>query len=44
MNSADKYDVVILGIGTGGKWMARTMAREGMRPLSSREESSVARV
>src|SRR5262245_52606564 len=31
MNAADKYDVVVLGNGTGGKWMARTMAQEGMR-------------
>ena len=31
MNAADKYDVVVLGSGTGGKWMARTMAQEGMR-------------
>lgn len=31
MNAADKYDVLVLGSGTGGKLMARTMAREGMR-------------
>jgi pyruvate/2-oxoglutarate dehydrogenase complex dihydrolipoamide dehydrogenase (E3) component len=31
MNAADKFDVVVLGSGTGGKWMARTMAQEGMR-------------
>src|SRR5215510_1693577 len=31
MNGADKYDVLILGSGTGGKWMATTMAQEGMR-------------
>src|SRR5215471_16391100 len=31
MNAADKYDAVVLGSGTGGKWMARTMAQEGMR-------------
>ena len=29
--NADNYDVVVLGSGTGGKWMATTMAREGMR-------------
>jgi pyruvate/2-oxoglutarate dehydrogenase complex dihydrolipoamide dehydrogenase (E3) component len=31
MNAADKYDVVVLGSGTGGKLMARAMAQEGMR-------------
>jgi len=31
MNAADKYDVVVLGSGTGGKLVARTMAQEGMR-------------
>ena len=31
MDAADKYDVVVLGSGTGGKWMATTMAQEGMR-------------
>jgi Pyridine nucleotide-disulphide oxidoreductase len=31
MNSVDKNDVVVLGSGTGGKWMARTMPQEGMR-------------
>jgi pyruvate/2-oxoglutarate dehydrogenase complex dihydrolipoamide dehydrogenase (E3) component len=29
MNAADKYDVVVLGGGTGGKLMARTVAQEG---------------
>jgi pyruvate/2-oxoglutarate dehydrogenase complex dihydrolipoamide dehydrogenase (E3) component len=29
MNAADEYDVVVLGSGTGGKLMARTMAQEG---------------
>ena len=31
MNAADKYDVVVLGSGTGGKWVATTLAQEGMR-------------
>src|SRR6266849_7949805 len=31
MNAADKYDVVVLGSGTGGKLMARAMAQEGTR-------------
>jgi flavin-dependent dehydrogenase len=31
MNAADKYDVAVLGSGTGGKLMARAMAQKGMR-------------
>jgi pyruvate/2-oxoglutarate dehydrogenase complex dihydrolipoamide dehydrogenase (E3) component len=31
MSGAEKYDVLVLGSGTGGKWMATTMAQEGMR-------------
>ena len=31
MSGAEKYDVLVLGSGTDGKWMATTMAQEGMR-------------
>ena len=31
MNTAEKYDVLVLGAGTAGKLMAWTMAKEGMR-------------
>jgi pyruvate/2-oxoglutarate dehydrogenase complex dihydrolipoamide dehydrogenase (E3) component len=31
MRGAEKYDVLVLGSGTGGKWMATPMAQEGMR-------------
>jgi pyruvate/2-oxoglutarate dehydrogenase complex dihydrolipoamide dehydrogenase (E3) component len=31
MSGAEKYDVLVLGSGTGGKWMATTMAQQGMR-------------
>jgi pyruvate/2-oxoglutarate dehydrogenase complex dihydrolipoamide dehydrogenase (E3) component len=31
MNGADKYDVLVLGSGTGGKLIAWTMAKEGKR-------------
>src|SRR5256886_7904830 len=34
MNEPEKYDVVVLGSGTGGKLMAWTMAREGKRTAS----------
>src|SRR5215472_940262 len=31
MNAAEQYDVLVLGGGIGGKLMAWTMAKEGMR-------------
>lgn len=31
MGEAEKYDVLVLGSGTGGKLLARTMAKEGRR-------------
>src|SRR5262244_1706847 len=31
MNTAEKYDVLVLGSGTAGKLMAWTMAKEGRR-------------
>ena len=31
MNEAEKYDVLVLGSGTGGKFIAWTMARDGKR-------------
>jgi pyruvate/2-oxoglutarate dehydrogenase complex dihydrolipoamide dehydrogenase (E3) component len=31
MSEADRYDVVVLGSGTGGKLVARTMGKEGKR-------------
>lgn len=31
MSGGEKYDVLVLGSGTGGKWMATTMAQEGTR-------------
>ena len=31
MSGADKYDVLVLSSGTDGKFMAWTMAKEGMR-------------
>src|ERR1700746_17928 len=34
MNEPEKYDVLVLGSGTGGKLIAWTMAREGKRTAS----------
>jgi pyruvate/2-oxoglutarate dehydrogenase complex dihydrolipoamide dehydrogenase (E3) component len=31
MSQADRYDVVVLGSGTGGKLVARMMGKEGKR-------------
>ena len=31
MSAADRYDVVVLGSGTGGKLVARAMGKEGKR-------------
>ena len=31
MGEAEKYDVLVLGSGTGGKLLARTLAKEGRR-------------
>ena len=44
MNAADKYEVVVLGSGTGGKLMAGPWPKKGCGPLSSRGDISVARV
>jgi len=33
MNTAEKYDVLVLGAGTAGKLMAWTMAKEGRRTV-----------
>jgi pyruvate/2-oxoglutarate dehydrogenase complex dihydrolipoamide dehydrogenase (E3) component len=31
MSGPERYDVLVLGSGTGATWMATTIAQEGMR-------------
>ena len=40
MSAADRYDVVVLGSGTGGKLVARTMGKEGKRTAVVERNSS----